>query len=231
MGATLPTLTRFLTQDGSLSRAFGRLYAANTIGAIVGTLVAGLVLIELLGLSGALAVGAACSAVAGLAALWLARGVPVRRSRRNLGAEVEELVEAQERAGAQQVAVLAAPTPARAAAALGARPANRTRLALTVAFVSGLTSLGYQVLWTRMLASGTGNTTYVFTVILAMFLIGLAIGALLFNLIRSRITSPARLLAVTQVLAGALVLYGLVGVIARPARRSIPASRSRRRRS
>ena len=78
MGATLPTLTRFLTRDGSLSRAFGRLYAANTIGAIVGTLVAGLVLIELLGLSGALAVGAACSAIAGLAALWLARGVPVQ---------------------------------------------------------------------------------------------------------------------------------------------------------
>src|SRR6187200_107870 len=47
----------------SLSRSFGRLYAANTIGAIVGTLAAGLVLIELLGLTGALAVGAACSLV------------------------------------------------------------------------------------------------------------------------------------------------------------------------
>src|SRR6476620_3950270 len=76
MGATLPTLTRFLTRDGSLSRAFGRLYAANTIGAIVGTLVAGLVLIELLGLSGALAIGAACSATAGVAALLYARGQP-----------------------------------------------------------------------------------------------------------------------------------------------------------
>ena len=57
-----------------LSRAFGRLYAANTIGAIVGTLAAGLVLIELLGLSGALRVGAACSAIAGRRRLWLARG-------------------------------------------------------------------------------------------------------------------------------------------------------------
>ena len=46
-----------------------------------------------------------------------------------------------------------------------ARP-SRTSLALTVAFISGLTSLGYQVLWTRLLASGTGNTTYVFTIIL-----------------------------------------------------------------
>jgi hypothetical protein len=58
MGATFPSLMRHLTNDASLGTAFGRLYAANTIGAIVGTLAAGLVLIEMLGLSVALAVGA-----------------------------------------------------------------------------------------------------------------------------------------------------------------------------
>src|SRR4029077_5601167 len=58
MGATLPTLTRQFARDVTLAGAFSRLYAANTIGAIVGTLVAGYVLIELFGLSGALAVGA-----------------------------------------------------------------------------------------------------------------------------------------------------------------------------
>ena len=47
-------------------------------------------------------------------------------------------------------------------------------LPFIVAFVSGLTSLGYQVTWTRLLASGTGGLTYVFTVILALFLIGIA---------------------------------------------------------
>jgi spermidine synthase len=73
MGATLPALTRHLTSEGHLSAAFGRLYAANTFGAIAGTLVAGLVLIELLGLSGALVVGATCSGVAGLLAVLLAR--------------------------------------------------------------------------------------------------------------------------------------------------------------
>src|SRR4051812_25059333 len=49
MGATLPALTRQLSRDRHLSAAFGRLYAANTAGAIVGTLIAGLVLIELFG--------------------------------------------------------------------------------------------------------------------------------------------------------------------------------------
>ncbi len=74
MGATLPTLTRFLTQDGrGFAGAFQRLYAANTIGAIAGTLLAGLVLIEVLGLTGALVIGAACSGTAGLTALLLDR--------------------------------------------------------------------------------------------------------------------------------------------------------------
>ena len=74
MGATFPSLTRHLARSNALSKAFGRLYAANTLGAIVGTLAAGLVLIELLGLSRALLVGAGCSLIAGLVALWLSRG-------------------------------------------------------------------------------------------------------------------------------------------------------------
>ena len=56
--------------------------------------------------------------------------------------------------------------------------------------MSGLTSLGYQVLWTRLLSSGTGNSTYVFTLILGMFLIGITIGATLFTITRP-LAAPA----------------------------------------
>src|SRR4029079_13250503 len=66
MGATLPTLTRYLSGDQHLSRAFSRLYAANTFGAILGTIAAGFFLIELLGLSGTLFVGATCSPIPGV---------------------------------------------------------------------------------------------------------------------------------------------------------------------
>ncbi len=196
MGATLPTLTRHLTANAHLSQSFGRLYAANTIGAIIGTLAAGLVLIELLGLSGALWVGAGCSAIAGVVALLLSRQAPIASSMPTPAPD---------------------PAPAMATPDPASLPIpNRTSLALTVAFISGLTSLGYQVLWTRLLASGTGNTTYVFTVILGVFLIGLAIGALLFNFVRPRMGDPVRLLAVAQILVAALVMIGLIGVVVRP---------------
>ena len=89
----------------------------------------------------------------------------------------------------------------------------RPKLALAIAFFSGLTSLAYQVTWTRLLASGTGNTTYVFTVILATFLTGLAIGAVIFSVIRPRIRDPLRLLAASQILVGAFALLGLLVLV------------------
>ena len=85
-----------------------------------------------------------------------------------------------------------------------------------MAFISGLTSLGYQVTWTRLLASGTGNTTYVFTTILTAFLIGLALGAVVFAAVRARIGDPIRLLAASQIVAAGLALAGLVLVLVAP---------------
>ncbi|HEX2755986.1 MAG TPA: hypothetical protein VHM48_11010, partial [Candidatus Limnocylindrales bacterium] len=192
MGATLPTLTRQLSQDRHLSAAFGRLYAANTLGAIVGTLVAGLLLIELFGLTGTLVIGAACSATAGAVALLLSRG-------------------------AEPVAPVAVPASVRwSAKQAEAAEARRPTLALLLAFVSGLTSLGYQVLWTRLLSSGTGNSTYVFTLILGMFLIGITIGATLFAITRRWIQRPLALIAGAQVVVGAIAIAGLVLVIGKP---------------
>jgi spermidine synthase len=197
MGATLPTLTRHLSAGGDhLSRAFGHLYAANTFGAIVGTLLSGLVLIELLGLTGALLVGAACSAVAGTLALVVARSSP----RPDAIVPTADPVDPGVR-------------PAPAPAARASNPAASPGLALAVAFVSGLTSLGYQVLWTRLLASGTGSSTYVFTVILAVFLVGIAAGAVIFSALRERIRQPIALLAGAQVAVAVLALAGLVLVI------------------
>ena len=82
--------------------------------------------------------------------------------------------------------------------------------------MSGLTSLGYQVLWTRLLSSGTGNSTYVFTMILGTFLIGIAIGAAVFTALRSRIGRPVGAIAVAQVVVAALAFSSLVLVIGHP---------------
>ena len=200
MGATLPTLTRYLSRGSSgLSAAFGRLYAANTFGAIIGTIVSGFVLIELLGLSGTLRIGACCSAAAGGVALILSQ----LQHPADTGIHEDSLPAAGKTVGSD-------------IAFSGLKPARRVRLALFVAYVSGMTSLGYQVLWTRLLSSGTGNSAYVFTIILATFLIGLALGAVAFTALRTRIPTM-NLLAFGQIVIAALVLLGMVVVIGRGA--------------
>ena len=190
MGATLPTLSRHLTRStADLGTNFGRLYAANTFGAVAGSLIAGLVLIELFGLTGALLIGAAGSATAGVAALILDR----RRTPEEptaLGSETARVA------------------PPRASGDSRVTPRIR-RIAIVVAFVSGLTSLGYQVLWTRLLASGTGSSTYVFTLILATFLVGLALGAVLVARRLTVVAEPLAWLGAAQLVVAALSLAGM----------------------
>ena len=199
MGATFPALVRHLSRSAELSQSFGRLYSANTAGAVAGTLLAGLVLIELFGLGGALAVGASASGIAGIVALALAR-------------RTDPAPAALDPATATAPTLTPGSEPVRPTFE---RPSSM-RLALIVAFVSGVTSLGYQVTWTRLLASGTGGFTYVFTAVLALFLIGIALGAFIFARYRDRFRDPVRVLALTQLVVAVLAMAGLVLVIGLP---------------
>ena len=124
MGATLPTLTRYLSTDAHLSQSFGRLYAANTIGAIVGTL---------------------AGRLRPHRAAWPVRRARGRRrmlgGRRGGGAGLARRP-ASSRTGRTGRRAIAAPARPNRRSPM---PAPDPSLALTVAFISGLTSLGYQV--------------------------------------------------------------------------------------
>jgi spermidine synthase len=204
MGATLPTLSRQLVRKhASLGHEFGELYLVNTTGAIYGAVVSGLFLIELIGLRATLLVGVACSATAGLAALLLSR---------RLGHPDEARADVDGAATAVQPKPVVAPESVAVPAARDTAPIasiSRPRLALLVAFVSGLTALGYQTLWTRLLSSGTGSTSYVFTAILIIFLTGIAVGAYIFSRLLYRTQHPVALLGIAELSLAVLVLATL----------------------
>ena len=230
MGATLPTLSRQLVRDHTmLGHEFGELYMANTAGAIYGAFISGVFLIELIGLNETLFVGVACSATAGLAALMLSRRLGLRKPAAVEGASTSETT--PETTPAAAPTLVAAPTPVAAPepvpapalvqhAELAAKPRadesklasgsiSRTKLALGVAFVSGLTSLGYQNLWNRLLSSGTGSTSYVFTSILIFFLAGITIGAYIFARYLYKTRHPVALLGIAELSLAVLVLATL----------------------
>lgn len=76
MGATLPLLARFAVDGADLAGAsVGRLYAANTLGAVVGTWLAGFVLLPAIGLWATTVAAASANVALGLAALALDRTV------------------------------------------------------------------------------------------------------------------------------------------------------------
>jgi spermidine synthase len=209
MGATLPSLSRFLARRAAdLGDVFGRLYAANTFGAIVGSAAAGFVLIELLGLSESLRVGAAGSTIAGVTALLLARWQD---------AAPDSAV------GSEPFRSAVAPTAGRPAetarhttSALSQPPIDLRRIAIVMSFVSGLTSLGYQTLWTRLLSSGTGGSSYVFSAILVFFLMGLAIGPMIVESVARRGIDTLDWLGRTQLLIGLLATAGTLLIAFRP---------------
>jgi len=159
MGMTLPVLSRHLvrTLDETGAR-LSELYAANTLGAMVGTLVAGFVLIEFLGLRLTTVVAVALNVLAGLTALTL-----YRRAGTDTGTDAEAAERPQ-----------ATPTSQSAA---GRTWTPRRLSVLGATFVSGFVSLALEVLWTRMVAEGTGSSIYVFTTILAIFLAGIGLGS------------------------------------------------------
>jgi spermidine synthase len=189
MGMTLPLLTRYLVRNLDEAGArLGELYAANTVGAMAGTLLGGFVLIELLGLHLTSYLAVALNVAAGLGALLLSR-------RYETGS---------------------APTAARRERRVRPevprdfRPRRRAVLAAT--FVSGFVSLALEVLWTRMLAEGTGSSIYIFTTILAIFLLGIALGSFLYRRFSrpegERLGTLGLCLAGVGVLAQATVVLG-----------------------
>lgn len=73
-GMTLPLLTAALLRAGAGERAIGRVYGVNTVGAVSGSVLAGLVLLPMIGLKGLLVAGAALDVLLGLWLLaWSAR--------------------------------------------------------------------------------------------------------------------------------------------------------------
>jgi spermidine synthase len=73
--------------------------------------------------------------------------------------------------------------------------------------LSGFTALSSEVLWTRLLSLLFGATVYTFSLILAVFLVGLGIGSSLGAFISRRITNPRLALGFCQLLLCAAMAW------------------------
>jgi spermidine synthase len=75
-----------------------------------------------------------------------------------------------------------------------------TRLVYVTIALSGMSALGAEVVWTRLLSLMLGATVYTFSVILAVFLVGLGLGSSAGSYLSRRTESPRIALAWSQML-------------------------------
>lgn len=186
MGGTLPILAMGVTHTSSeTSTRLSRLYWVNTAGAVIGALAAGFLLLPSIGLRLTVGVAVLCNVLAGCLALAFASSL----------SELSEPVPAE------------TPAPQEARSATVATPA----FVLVSFALVGATAMAYEISWTRLLATTLGSSTYAFTVMLATFLAGIAIGSRLFEswVSRGKEVSLATF-GNTQTLTGLCALFFLV---------------------
>ena len=161
MGATLPVLVGYLEKRGLQKELFSILYGINTLGAGLGALLACFVGFPYAGIQGTMIGAAAINVMIGICAALLAkRGLAPAGTNSNTS-------------GLPPAATTTIPA--------STNRSEQTKLLplYVVAFVTGFTALSYEVLWTRVLRCVVGSVTYAFSIMVAMFLIGLAIGSFL----------------------------------------------------
>ncbi len=83
-------------------------------------------------------------------------------------------------------------------------------LVLGCFFLSGLTSLVYEILWIRMIGRITGNTPFTVSIILTVFMSGLGLGSFFAGKTIDTVKEPARLLRLYALLELAIGGYGIV---------------------
>jgi spermidine synthase len=153
MGASLPAIVRWLEASPRAVAWWGWLYGGNTAGAVIGCLLAGFWLLRVYNTTAGTLFAAAINLIVALVSLALASSTP-------------------------RTIPVTGPTPAaEASVAAEAAPSGQSRwpVYLTIA-LSGAVALGAEVVWTRLLGYLLLATVYVFAIILAVFLTGLAIG-------------------------------------------------------
>jgi spermidine synthase len=190
MGATLPVLSRFLmTRADTIGARLGVLYSVNTLGAVVGVLLAGFYLIGAWGIHAPVYAAVIGNLVIGVVA-WLASG-----SARIAGAVVDGK-------GGAELESREATSGAGAGIGSDIPDLLTLRIVLLGLGISGFTSFAYEVYWTRSLVFVLGNSTYALSTMLAAFLTGIALGSYGIRFVIARFGDRVAIFGWIQVLLG-----------------------------
>ena len=173
MGATLPAVARWVETTPRGVSWLGFFYGGNIAGAVFGCLLTGFYLLRAHDIEYATFTAVAINAAVALVGLVLSRTTEYHLP------AIEPLVVPDD------------------TMAMSSRAADKW-VYITIA-LSGMTALGAEVLWTRLLSLLLGATVYTFSLILAAILVGLGIGSSIGAFVGRSSPNPRRALARCQI--------------------------------
>jgi spermidine synthase len=178
MGASLPAIARYVEPSPRGVSWLGFFYGGNIAGAVFGCLFASFYLLRVYDMPTATYVAAAINAVVAWLSYRLSRRTPYE------------------------------PTPPGDSRAPEASPVPAAKSTVYIAIgLSGLTALGAEVVWTRLLSVMLGATVYTFSIILGVFLVGLGSGSGLASHLARQMKRPRVALGVCQILLAAAIAW------------------------
>ncbi len=190
MGGTLPVLAKFVTDSPeTIGLRLGRLYAVNTLGAVVGCLGEAFYLVLAVGVQGSIILAASLNVLLGVVCWFLAKRPETEVRPSPVASEPQK----------STTDLQGEPS----------RPQPSVRLLTCIAFLSGFVTLATEVLWTRLLVNLLTGNVLVFATILGAFLTGLSVGAWLVARVADRVRNMDAVMSAV-LLAGALLLAGSV---------------------
>lgn len=177
MGATLPALAGYAENNfKSPSKFVSRLYGANTLGAFVGTIFCGIYLLPALGIKTTLVLVGCVNLVISVAAILIDKNKKASQIKKTLTDSNQS----------EQTEV-------------------SNHIFLPVVFISGLTFFTMEVIWTRYLVILFGSSSYALSLVLAICLLGLAVGAFLSEFISHK--NPRKI--VSLILLSSAIFLGI----------------------
>ena len=186
LGLTFPLMSagiiRVFPQNRGKSLAL--LYFNNSLGAAVGVLVSGFVLIKAVGLPGTIVTAGIINIIIALIVWLLSHNDsydPIDYTIVKTNKEIKDLL-----------------------------PERIFAVFLLCAGVTGAASFIYEVVWIRMLSLVLGSSTHAFELMLSAFILGLSIGSLWIRKKVDNLVSPIKTLGIIQVMMGVLALSTLI---------------------
>jgi spermidine synthase len=191
MGATLPLLSAALLRSSNeKSTSITKLYTRNLVGAICGCLAAGFLFLPSFGVTATIYIASVINLVIGVVAILADRRVSEEPA---VARQTHFKETSFDSAQTQQI--------------------TGTKFWLLCAFISGFVTISTQVAWARMLSMIIGSSTYAFSITVALFLVGLSVGA--FFIARRNVAGKLRKAVMTVELLTAISLVFSLFVVNR----------------